>query len=80
MRLGIYIHSFLENMTIIMIVVIIIIIINFVSVYVQIVHFWQVAFPYEFFSELYCYDKVKLFPFGLTNCGNRYCRDLIAFH
>ncbi|RYQ81636.1 hypothetical protein Ahy_Scaffold1g107510 isoform D [Arachis hypogaea] len=30
----------------------------------------EVAFPYELFSELYCYDKVKLFPFGLTNCGN----------
>lgn len=30
------------------------------------------GFPYELFVELYCYDKVKLFPFGLSNCGNRY--------
>ncbi|CAI8585831.1 unnamed protein product [Vicia faba] len=30
----------------------------------------ELGFPYELFGELYCYDKVKLFPFGLTNCGN----------
>lgn len=30
----------------------------------------ELGFPYELFVELYCYDKVKLFPFGLTNCGN----------
>ncbi|XP_027362089.1 ubiquitin carboxyl-terminal hydrolase 17 isoform X2 [Abrus precatorius] len=30
----------------------------------------EMGFPYELFTELYCYDKVKLFPFGLTNCGN----------
>ncbi|MED6209045.1 hypothetical protein PIB30_050843 [Stylosanthes scabra] len=30
----------------------------------------EMAFPYELFSDLYCYDEVKLFPFGLTNCGN----------
>lgn len=33
---------------------------------------WQLGFPYELFVELYCYDKVKLFPFGLANIGNRY--------
>lgn len=61
---------FLEN--------IIIIIVHFVSVDLQIVRFWQMSFPYELFMELYCYDKVKLFPFGLTNCGNRYYRVLFA--
>ncbi|KAK8472230.1 hypothetical protein PHAVU_002G148100 [Phaseolus vulgaris] len=30
----------------------------------------EMGFPYELFVELYCYDKMKLFPFGLTNCGN----------
>ncbi|KAJ7943718.1 Ubiquitin carboxyl-terminal hydrolase [Quillaja saponaria] len=30
----------------------------------------EMGFPYELFVELYCYDKVKLCPFGLTNCGN----------
>ncbi|XP_061353476.1 ubiquitin carboxyl-terminal hydrolase 17 isoform X2 [Gastrolobium bilobum] len=30
----------------------------------------EMGFPYELFTELYCYDKMKLFPFGLTNCGN----------
>ncbi|TKY69938.1 Ubiquitin carboxyl-terminal hydrolase 17 [Spatholobus suberectus] len=30
----------------------------------------ETGFPYELFVELYCYDKMKLFPFGLTNCGN----------
>ncbi|KAK7313794.1 hypothetical protein VNO77_38995 [Canavalia gladiata] len=30
----------------------------------------EMAFPYELFMDLYCYDKVKLFPFGLTNYGD----------
>ncbi|KAF7809352.1 ubiquitin carboxyl-terminal hydrolase 17 [Senna tora] len=30
----------------------------------------EMGFPYELFMELYCYDKVDLYPFGLTNCGN----------
>ncbi|KOM26541.1 hypothetical protein LR48_Vigan284s002700 [Vigna angularis] len=30
----------------------------------------EMGFPYELFVELYCYDKMKLLPFGLTNCGN----------
>ncbi|KAK4584163.1 hypothetical protein RGQ29_022057 [Quercus rubra] len=30
----------------------------------------KVVFPYELFLKLYCYDKVELRPFGLTNCGN----------
>ncbi|KAI9111658.1 hypothetical protein K1719_017348 [Acacia pycnantha] len=30
----------------------------------------EMGFPYEFFTKLYCYDKVELYPFGLTNCGN----------
>ncbi|KAJ1399537.1 Zinc finger, MYND-type [Sesbania bispinosa] len=30
----------------------------------------EMGFPYELFVELYCYDKVKLYPFGLTNLGN----------
>ncbi|CAJ2647394.1 ubiquitin carboxyl-terminal hydrolase 17-like isoform X1 [Trifolium pratense] len=30
----------------------------------------ELGFPYELFVELYCYDKVKQLPFGLTNCGN----------
>ncbi|KAI9112574.1 hypothetical protein K1719_016497 [Acacia pycnantha] len=30
----------------------------------------MMGFPYEFFTKLYCYDKVELYPFGLTNCGN----------
>lgn len=30
----------------------------------------EMGFPYELFVELYCYDKMRLFPFGLTNCGN----------
>ncbi|KAF5451474.1 hypothetical protein F2P56_026580 [Juglans regia] len=30
----------------------------------------KIVFPYELFVKLYCYDKVELCPFGLTNCGN----------
>ncbi|XP_019445403.1 PREDICTED: ubiquitin carboxyl-terminal hydrolase 17 [Lupinus angustifolius] len=30
----------------------------------------EISFPYELFMKLYCYDKVKLLPFGLINCGN----------
>ncbi|KAF1873313.1 hypothetical protein Lal_00027351 [Lupinus albus] len=30
----------------------------------------EISFPYELFMKLYCYDKLKQFPFGLTNCGN----------
>ncbi|KAG7994178.1 hypothetical protein I3843_01G043900 [Carya illinoinensis] len=30
----------------------------------------KIVFPYELFVQLYCYDKVELCPFGLTNCGN----------
>lgn len=30
----------------------------------------EMGFPYELFTELYCYNKVELYPFGLTNCGN----------
>lgn len=41
---------------------------------------WQMGFPYELFTELYCYDKVELYPFGLVNCGNRCCRVLLAFY
>ncbi|KAL2349027.1 hypothetical protein Fmac_003027 [Flemingia macrophylla] len=30
----------------------------------------EMGFPYDLFVDLYCYDKMRLFPFGLTNCGN----------
>ncbi|KAM4128695.1 hypothetical protein ACJW30_02G186500 [Castanea mollissima] len=30
----------------------------------------NIVFPYELFMKLYCFDKVDLRPFGLTNCGN----------
>ncbi|KAI4328140.1 hypothetical protein L6164_020522 [Bauhinia variegata] len=30
----------------------------------------EMGFPFKLFMELYSYDKVELFPFGLINCGN----------
>lgn len=53
---------------------------NIVFVDLQIVYFLQMGFPYELFMELYCYDKVKLYPFGLTNLGNRYGRVICPSH
>lgn len=52
--------------------------VNFTSYILDL--YWQMGFPYEIFTELYCYDKLELYPFGLTNCGNRYCRVLLALH